>query len=145
MQWELIKAEAYQINSISFLVQHHTFSISGGEFHWVSLSRRRGRLGGQSCDVRVIPKQNHLGINQWEHLDSSHFMCKYSAKQFEKCSQGEMVGEGRQSDGRLVEPVDYVAADKKCLDKRVFSVLMCETHLKTLRIPHKFWFFIVLF
>ena len=65
-------------------------------------------------------------------VGTSGFMCKYSAKQFEKCSQGEMVGEGRQSDGRLVEPVDYVAADKKCLDKRVFSVLMCETHLKTL-------------
>ena len=51
-------------------------------------------------------------------------MCRYSGKQFEICSQGEIEGEGRRPDGRLVESLDY-ADVKKCPDKRVFSLLMC--------------------
>ena len=70
-------------------------------------------------------------------------MCKYSGKQFEICSQGEMEGEGRQPDGRLVESLDFVA-DKKCLDKRVFSLLVCEPLLRNgvnFRIEFGFWLY----
>ena len=54
-----------------------------------------------------------------------------------------MEGEGRQPDGRLVESLDFVA-DKKWLDKRVFSLLVCEPLLRNgvnFRIEFGFWLY----
>ena len=125
-----------------WLVQRYTFSIS--DARWRALSRRRGRLrlgaSWQSCDVRVIPNQQKLLSLENQAVGKSQrylkslwilklwklaFHAQIFCGQFEICSQGEIEGEGRRPDGRLVESLDY-ADDKKCPDKRVFSLLMCS-------------------